>query len=273
MQLDPTAKGGRSAAHHRRYDRLGTNAEALRLARDGQRGPLGVTAKSQTWRGGRRGRAWVSEPGNLYASLLLTDAGAAGTVCRIVFVAALALHDAIRGGASRGLADRLVLKWPNDLLIDRNKVAGILVEGRGRSCHRVGRQLRPSPGRHRIPRDRSRYGWSPRFPETPFEPLSAAMLARLARRNRGASFAIVGADWFRARCGLWQVHSREDRRRRPLSGSSTPSTRPDARSFASPMEQCRPCRRATCFWRRGRRWPGRRASSPLRRSAASARSA
>ena len=72
MQLDPAAEaaGVRLITH----DTIGsTNAEALRLAREGERGPLWITAKQQTAGRGRRGRTWVSEPGNLYASLLLTD--------------------------------------------------------------------------------------------------------------------------------------------------------------------------------------------------------
>ena len=75
MQLDPTARaaGARLITH----DTIGsTNAEALRLARDGERGPLWIVAKTQTAGRGRRGRTWVSEPGNLYASLLLTDPAA-----------------------------------------------------------------------------------------------------------------------------------------------------------------------------------------------------
>src|SRR6185503_15939115 len=73
MQLDPTATaaGARLVTH----DTIGsTNAEGLRLARAGERGPLWIVAKSQTAGRGRRGRAWVSEPGNLYASLVLADA-------------------------------------------------------------------------------------------------------------------------------------------------------------------------------------------------------
>src|SRR6266481_4556190 len=107
-----------------------TNAQALRLARAGERGPLWIVAKTQTAGRGRRGRTWVSEPGNLYASLLLTDPAPPERFPELSFVAALALHDAI-GGRTPGLASRLVLKWPNDLLIDRNKFAGILVEGEG----------------------------------------------------------------------------------------------------------------------------------------------
>src|SRR4051794_41853151 len=101
MQLDPTASaaGARLITH----DTIGsTNAEALRLARDGERGPLWIVAKTQTAGRGRRGRAWVSEPGNLYASLLLTDPAPPERGPELSFVAALALHDAI-GGALSGV--------------------------------------------------------------------------------------------------------------------------------------------------------------------------
>ena len=57
------------------YDTLSsTNAEALARARAGERGPLWITATRQTAGRGRRGNVWASELGNLYASLLLTDA-------------------------------------------------------------------------------------------------------------------------------------------------------------------------------------------------------
>src|SRR5213594_3661690 len=76
MKLEPraTAAGVRLIAH----EVLGsTNAEALNLARQGERGPLWVTADRQSAGRGRRGRAWISPPGNLYASLLLTRPAAA----------------------------------------------------------------------------------------------------------------------------------------------------------------------------------------------------
>ena len=92
------------------------------------RGPLWVTAYRQTAGRGRRGRIWVSEPGNLYASLLLIDACAADRAPELSFVSALALHDAVAELAPAWRA-RLAFKWPNDLLLDRAKLAGILVEG------------------------------------------------------------------------------------------------------------------------------------------------
>src|SRR6185312_4475632 len=94
MRLDPTAEaaGARLVFH----DTIGsTNAEALRLARLGERGPLWVAAGSQTAGRGRRGRTWVSEPGNLYASLLLNDPAPPAHFPELSFVAALALRDAV----------------------------------------------------------------------------------------------------------------------------------------------------------------------------------
>ncbi len=75
MQLDPraSAAGVRLIAHE---VLVSTNAEALSLAGRGERGPLWITAGRQSGGRGRRGRTWVSEPGNLFASLLLTDVAA-----------------------------------------------------------------------------------------------------------------------------------------------------------------------------------------------------
>ena len=95
MQLDPRA-GRRGAAgrlrRHRLDQRRGADARA-----GGERGPLWITAKRQTAGRGRRGRTWVSEPGNLYASLLLTGPSPPERFAELSFVAALALHDAVAG--------------------------------------------------------------------------------------------------------------------------------------------------------------------------------
>ena len=102
-----------------------TNAEAMRRAPD-LTGPCWFVAQEQTAGRGRRARAWASPPGNLYATLLLFPTEPPQTVALRSFVAALALREAL---VSLGVAPGvLALKWPNDVLLDGGKVAGILLE-------------------------------------------------------------------------------------------------------------------------------------------------
>src|SRR5215472_14856534 len=105
MKLEPraTAAGVRHVAHVV----LGsTNVEALHLARQSEHGPLWITADRQTAGRGRRGRAWMSPPGNLHASLLLTQPTPSAAAPQLAFVAGLALHDACAALAP-GLAGSL----------------------------------------------------------------------------------------------------------------------------------------------------------------------
>lgn len=201
MQLDPTAKA--AGARLITLDTIGsTNAEALRLGRSGERGPLWIVAARQTEGRGRRGRAWVSEPGNLYASLLLTDPSAPEHFPDLSFVAALALHDAICGRIP-GLSARVVLKWPNDLLIDRNKFAGILVEGEGATVViGIGVNCVHHPDGTDHPATDLASAGVRTSPESLFAPLSAAMAARLMQWNHGAGFAAIRADWLGRAAGL-----------------------------------------------------------------------
>ncbi|MBD8908006.1 biotin--[acetyl-CoA-carboxylase] ligase [Methylorubrum zatmanii] len=116
------------------HDRLdSTNSEALRLARSGETGPLWVTARRQEAGRGRRGNGWTSPEGNLAASLLMPVAGVAPEmVATLGFVAGVALVDAIRDARSpQGIAasaTTIHLKWPNDVLVEGAKLAGILLE-------------------------------------------------------------------------------------------------------------------------------------------------
>ncbi len=93
-----------------------------------------VITDRQTAGRGRRGRAWGDGAGNLMASVLVK---AEGPVQQLSFVAALALVTAISAvvpvdaKASPAAAERLRLKWPNDLLLDGEKVSGILLERAG----------------------------------------------------------------------------------------------------------------------------------------------
>ncbi len=104
-----------------------TNAEAHRLAKEGQRGPLWIVSDLQSQGRGRLGRQWVSEPGNLYATFVFTLQGSALAASQIGFVAALAIHDTAAAVLPRG-ARPLRIKWPNDVQLDGAKFAGILPE-------------------------------------------------------------------------------------------------------------------------------------------------
>jgi BirA family transcriptional regulator, biotin operon repressor / biotin---[acetyl-CoA-carboxylase] ligase len=99
-----------------------TNAVALTLAP----GPAWVLGLEQTAGRGRRARPWNSPRGNMYASLIMTPAEPASQVALRSFAAALALRDALV--AVSGLAQAFTLKWPNDVLCNGGKIAGILLE-------------------------------------------------------------------------------------------------------------------------------------------------
>jgi BirA family biotin operon repressor/biotin-[acetyl-CoA-carboxylase] ligase len=104
-----------------------TNTECLARARAGDSGLLWVTADRQTEGRGRRGRAWMSEPGNLYASLLLIDPASGSLMGSLPLAVAIAVHGAIRSVLPAGSAP-VEVKWPNDILIGRAKTCGILIE-------------------------------------------------------------------------------------------------------------------------------------------------
>jgi BirA family biotin operon repressor/biotin-[acetyl-CoA-carboxylase] ligase len=185
------------------HDTIGsTNAEALSLARGGERGPLWITAKRQTAGRGRRGRAWMSEPGNLYATLLLTGACPPEHSAELSFVAALAVHDAITNRIP-GLAKRVALKWPNDGLIDGCKFAGILIEGEGDAVAiGIGVNCVHHPAGTAFPATDLAAAGVRATPDSVFAALSAATILRLAQWERGARFAAIREEWLKRACGL-----------------------------------------------------------------------
>ncbi|MDQ2066655.1 biotin--[acetyl-CoA-carboxylase] ligase [Xinfangfangia sp. CPCC 101601] len=105
-----------------------TNAEAFRRAPDLKQ-PLWILADEQSAGRGRRARPWVSPIGNFYGTLAMRVTEPPATVALRSFAAALALRDAFV--AITGLADNFTLKWPNDVLLNGGKVAGILLEASG----------------------------------------------------------------------------------------------------------------------------------------------
>ena len=101
-----------------------TNDEARVRAEAGAPEGTVVWALTQRAGRGRRGRSWASPPGNLYLSVILRPACAARHAAQLSFVAALAVVDLVDGA----LPGQARCKWPNDILVDGAKVAGILLE-------------------------------------------------------------------------------------------------------------------------------------------------
>ncbi len=102
-----------------------TNDEACRLAAGGAAEGTLVWANEQTRGRGRRGRSWISPPGNLYASLILRPNVELAQAVQLSFLGAVALGEAVNRVAPK---NRLRFKWPNDILLEGRKLAGILLE-------------------------------------------------------------------------------------------------------------------------------------------------
>ena len=105
-----------------------TMDRARALAGEGDPGNLVVWADEQTAGRGRQGRGWQSPPGNLYATLLLRPEQSPAAAARLGFVAGLAMAAAAAAWLPN---ERVSLKWPNDLMVDGRKCAGILLEASG----------------------------------------------------------------------------------------------------------------------------------------------
>jgi BirA family biotin operon repressor/biotin-[acetyl-CoA-carboxylase] ligase len=206
MQLDPIA-----CEAGVRLEALGTvrstNEEARIRARQGERGPLWITAVAQTEGRGRMDRSWASPEGNLYASLLLCDASPIEHAPELAFVAALALRDAIVAEAPV-LTSQLAFKWPNDLMLAGEKCAGILIEGdvdpdtSVRAVIGIGANCTKHPPAAAYPAtDLCAHG-AEIAPARLFRKLSVTMYLRLAQWDRGQGFPAILADWLNAARGI-----------------------------------------------------------------------
>jgi BirA family biotin operon repressor/biotin-[acetyl-CoA-carboxylase] ligase len=165
-----------------RFDLLdSTNEEARRLATSGDRGPVWITARTQSKGRGRRGNSWISESGNLFATLLLSAPHA--TVAQLGFAASLATADVV---AAQTATIRVHLKWPNDVLLDNRKVAGILLETVGPETVAIG-----------IGINLAHY---PEGTETPAISVNSAAGRSVAPEDAFANLAARFAAWY----GTWQ---------------------------------------------------------------------
>ncbi len=193
--------------HEALSDTASTNTECLARARAGDSGLLWVTAERQTGGRGRRGRPWVSERGNLYASLLLIDPAPMERLASLPLAIAVAVHHAIRSVLPPG-AEPLEVKWPNDILIGRKKTCGILVEGErladGRHAVVIGIGINVSvmPDNPIYPVTCLRDQGSAASPEELFAHLFASMAETLDIWDGGQGIAEVTARWRAVACGI-----------------------------------------------------------------------
>jgi BirA family transcriptional regulator, biotin operon repressor / biotin---[acetyl-CoA-carboxylase] ligase len=169
-----------------------TNDEAAHLADAGAPEGTVVWSREQTGGRGRRGRHWASPVGNLYTSTILRPECAASRAAELGFAAALAVADIAPAGRE------VRVKWPNDVLVDGGKVAGILLESAIGQTGQV---------QHVVAGIGVNVGFAPQLPEMRYpgaalggsveaalEKLTSALASRLAEWRR-EGFATVRAAW------------------------------------------------------------------------------
>lgn len=188
------------------YDQIdSTNREARRRTEAGESGPLWILAGRQTDGYGRRGTAWLQSEGDVAATLLFEPAGAPGAWPQLSLVAAVALADAL---ASFAPGAPISLKWPNDVLLARGKIAGLLLEliatpsGGSVICLGFGVNVVSRPEGVDYPA--ARLGDALEDPPTPaaiVERLDEAFSARLADWER-SGFESARRDWLARAAGI-----------------------------------------------------------------------
>lgn len=140
MTFELSARAAQAGHRIEAFETIGSTSEvAMARALAGDRGPLWVVAREQSAGRGRRGSTWRTPPGNLATSLMLTTDLPPARIALLGFVAGLALDRALDAccGTSRTRrvaldearhgSERFSLKWPNDVLADGGKLAGILL--------------------------------------------------------------------------------------------------------------------------------------------------
>jgi BirA family biotin operon repressor/biotin-[acetyl-CoA-carboxylase] ligase len=177
-----------------------TNAEALRRAARGDLEPTWYWADRQLQGRGRLGRNWVSEPGNLYASLLIGLSIPPARAGGLGIVVSLSVMETFRAFLPASTA--IEVKWPNDVLVAGKKAAGILVEStsHGGAMHIAlgcGLNLNSAPPHTRYGATALAEHAAPVAPSAALEKLAAELDALLRRWNGGAGFDDIKKEWLR----------------------------------------------------------------------------
>lgn len=182
------------------YDELTSTSDVcLERARAGEKPGLALLALRQTKGRGSRGRNWVDAGQSLALSMLL-DGQQAGqdALGGWPFLASLAFFEGL-AETMPAARDHLMIKWPNDILLDGQKLGGILIEREGRCLIiGMGANLARSPATDAIGREAAFLG---RYGEPPHpRAVAEAILAQITRWRdvwEQQGFGILCAEWMK----------------------------------------------------------------------------
>lgn len=205
----------------RGHDTIGsTNTEALAAAAAGDPGGIWFAALQQTEGRGRRGRQWINPHGNLAATLLILPDADPASSATLGFVAGVALNRALSeilpggmvkigiDGADAMGGGRVALKWPNDVLADGAKLAGILLEASKLSSGRqavaigIGVNVVAAPEGLPYPATSLAALGAPCSAESVFEALSDAWVDAFRLWNDGRGVGDVLKHWRASAAGI-----------------------------------------------------------------------
>ena len=179
-----------------------TNDEAKRRADMGEPGPLWIWSARQSKGRGRAGREWTSQVGNLFASLLVRLNCPLQTASQLALVAGIITYETISKLIAYEGRSKLLLKWPNDLLLDEEKIAGMLLENMGapndrRSAVVIGTGINLANHPEDLPQPAvslEAYGLTI-TPAEALEVLAATTHEWLERWDEGATFPSIRRAW------------------------------------------------------------------------------
>jgi len=179
-----------------------TNTEALSRGILNDSKGLWIVAGEQLQGKGSRGRNWISKPGNLYASLLIEQPKDAINVHGLTFVAAVALREALASFLAPQL--NVQMKWPNDILVQDRKIAGILLEAqserdRTRIVLGMGTNISHHPQEAEFLATSLREEGVDTTPKTVFEVLAKTMAEHISIWEEGRGFPSI--------LRLWRAHA------------------------------------------------------------------
>jgi BirA family biotin operon repressor/biotin-[acetyl-CoA-carboxylase] ligase len=179
-----------------------TNAEAKRRSKAGEPGPLWIWSARQSQGRGRGGREWISRPGNLFASLLVGVNCPVRVAAQLALVAGIVAYDTIAKLIAYEGRSELLLKWPNDILLSGEKLAGILLENigspvEGRSVVVIGTGINLDTYPEDLPQPAvslAAYGMTV-TPADALEVLAATTHEWIARWGEGSCFPTIRRAW------------------------------------------------------------------------------